>query len=83
MSYRVPVPAAELKRAHRFGQTLTPPPPGAPTVSYLVPPALADLQHSLSFGLMRTYLQKALFFLNERLWTKISWGKEYEPEYYL
>ena len=34
-----------------------------------------------------TYLflpeKKALFFLNERMWTKINWGKEYEPEYYL
>ncbi|CAM9457517.1 unnamed protein product [Ectocarpus sp. 6 AP-2014] len=30
-----------------------------------------------------TVFKTALFFLNERAWTKISWGKEYEPEYYL
>ncbi|CAB1118381.1 unnamed protein product [Ectocarpus sp. CCAP 1310/34] len=30
-----------------------------------------------------TLFKTALFFLNERAWTKIDWGKEYEPEYYL
>ncbi|CAM9722251.1 unnamed protein product [Pylaiella littoralis] len=30
-----------------------------------------------------TIFKTALFFLNERMWTKINWGKEYEPEYYL
>ncbi|CAM9877577.1 unnamed protein product [Ectocarpus fasciculatus] len=30
-----------------------------------------------------TVFKTALFFLNERAWTKINWGKEYEPEYYL
>lgn len=28
-------------------------------------------------------LHQALFFVNERVWAAIDWGKKYEPEYFI
>lgn len=30
-----------------------------------------------------TIFKTALFFLNERMWNSIQWGKEFEPEYFI
>ncbi|MDD5193605.1 MAG: DUF2061 domain-containing protein [Candidatus Nanoarchaeia archaeon] len=41
-----------------------------------------NLQSALGLSLALTILKTFLFFLHERIWKKISWGKYYDTSFY-